>query len=200
NAGSRRAGQNGWEKQRGGCGAHAERLLGARHAGIGQRIKDGGVDDAAVVDAVSATYHRLTVAREVIGKAEPRAEVVLVLRHMGGLLQGRIDHCAEWIRQSFTLIPHAQRKAEPGHNLPVVRRENGVVGSVKFKAYRSKRLAEIVVAGQRKGSAATMGYQRVQNVIVCAAIAVAAELGAQVLRIIVNAAVVHTELQVVLAL
>ena len=58
-----------------------------------------------------------------------------------------------------------------------------------------------VVAGNGSSSgSATLAGHGIQDVVGYAAVAVAAELGAQVLRIIVHAAVVHAELQAVLAM
>ena len=138
-----RRGQDGRENRgRGLIGLKLKVFCAARHAGIGQCIEDRGVDDAAIVDAVSAANHGLAVAREVIGKAEPRAKVVLVLWHLCGLRQGRIDQAAEWIRQHFALIPYAQREAEAGQDLPVVGGENGIVRGIELEADGAESLAE----------------------------------------------------------
>ena len=110
--------------------------------------------DAAIVDAPSATYHGFAVAREVIGKAEPRAEVVLVLRHLGRSRQGRIDQAAERVRQHFTLINlYAQREAEAGQDLPVIGGEEGNIGGIELEADGAEALLVARIAGRGCASA-----------------------------------------------
>src|SRR3954452_2073560 len=143
--------EDGRENRGRGRRAEAEGLLCARHSRIGQCVEDRGVDDTAIVYPVAAANHGLAVARDVIGKAEPRAKVVLVLRHLGGLRHGRIDERAEWVRQHFALIPYAQREAEAGQDLPVIGGEERNIRRIELEADGAEGLAESVAVVAGKG-------------------------------------------------
>src|SRR5713226_385547 len=70
------------------CRNELELKLASRHAGVRDGIRDGGIDDPAVIDPVTPAKHVLAPASDVPGSADARAEIVLIARKLRCRRQG----------------------------------------------------------------------------------------------------------------
>src|SRR2546426_4835244 len=73
-------------------GIKPERELTAVDTGVDESIVNGGIDDAAVVDAVATADGGLSIAKHVVSEADARAPIVGVARQLLGVQYA-------WIRE-----------------------------------------------------------------------------------------------------
>src|SRR6185312_1949488 len=181
-----------------GCGSRteAQRNLRPLSSSIDQCIEDGGIDDAAVVQAISATENRLSIAGHVPGKADTRSEIICVAGKFFGLRQRGIRQHRIW--ELLIFIPESQREAQTRQNLPVVLRKKRVFIRVEFQPGKTQTLRE-AIGGVALLPSATFQDIQVSEIVHQAVVGVSSKPIEQILRIIIHVAVVNTELETVIA-
>src|SRR5258707_2441085 len=133
--------------RRSGGGNKAQRVLPTGHAGVGEGVENGGVNEAAVVDAPTAAEHGLAMTEYVPGKAYAWPQIVLVIRHEAGLRGVGVAQIGKRLRQHLALVAHAQGEAQPLVNLPVVlRKKRNIVGG-ELEPDGAESLGEVAIAG-----------------------------------------------------
>src|SRR5262249_3544221 len=129
-------------------------------------------------DTVAAANHRLTPAKDIVGEADTRTQVVLVPRELLCQRGQGIDQVRKWFGQLLILIAQAQRKTQPRKDLPVISEIPGVIVVTEFEARQGKALGEGRIAGS---PGAGVGRGQIREVIQQAAVAVTAKAVEEVL-------------------
>ena len=103
-------------------------------ARVDERVVDGRVNDATVVESPAAAQAGLAVARDVVGEAEARAPVVLVRDAVGRLRQRGVDARGDVGRVLLVLVAHAEVQRETRVNAPLVLEEEVEIGRLHRQA------------------------------------------------------------------
>src|SRR5713226_4806543 len=156
-------------------GEYLKRKLTRQCPRIGNGIGDGRVDDAPVIQAVSAPQDGLALPGQIPGKASPRSKIVAVIRERGragqqGVGDLRIGHL-------LVLVPQAEVQSQPRMDSPIVLKETVKVPGGESEGGRPYPLG---VAG-----VATRGGHR-RSAQLRSAIDCGSEIGDEIHPIVVN--------------
>src|SRR6185295_6518541 len=102
------------------------------HAGVDQRVIDGGVDHTAVIDAPATTKAGLAIAIHVIGKTNAGTNIVSVVYADACLRYCRVRINRQ--RISLVFVAHAQIQSDARADSPVILQEIVKVGRLHGQA------------------------------------------------------------------